>query len=540
MTLTVDHSPAVSRLLKERTARAEHRLAPGANSFSASRVSLVVKELSAETRQETNANWLRAVTALVSQARPDIAIHLAGFLGFSPAEENLLGGMSIGEIGVIYEALVALADGSSRRSNGQYFTPDDAAAFMARQSRSFPSEGIWLDPCTGVGNLVWHLAAAQDDPADFVRNRLALIDMDGVALKTAVALLVASFSQEGDAHSLAALWKRCQVRDALTDSPLPEHRFAILNPPYARTARREGYTTAASAEFFAYFLERVATTSEGFIAVTPASYLNVTRYSALRELLSAQMSGGDVFVFDNVPDTLFRGFKFGSTNSSKTNFVRAAITVCAPSSTHWRITPILRWAARSRQRMLDRASDHLVGRRIGPDGEWAKVARGTEQIWDAMSRATRSIGEMISHQETQFRLEIASTPRYYISATERTLDRSSKHVLFFHNRDDLEAAFLLLNSSLPYWWWRSLDGGVTLPTRVIRSLPVPEFSIEVSLVDLLRDSETNNVVTKLNAGRHNENVKHPRELVAVLDRHILGSKPYDFSDVYAPDMFSES
>ncbi|NMX12561.1 SAM-dependent DNA methyltransferase, partial [Mobiluncus mulieris] len=63
-------------------------------------------------------------------------------------DTNPLEGLSIGEIAVCYEALLATLDSRRRRSAGQFFTPDDAAAFMAVQSRDFPV-GTWLDPCCG-------------------------------------------------------------------------------------------------------------------------------------------------------------------------------------------------------------------------------------------------------------------------------------------------------------------------------------------------------------------------------------------------------
>ncbi|MBC3179870.1 N-6 DNA methylase [Corynebacterium lujinxingii] len=57
----------------------------------------------------------------------------------------MLADLSIGEISVCYEALLASLDPASRRSSGQYFTPDDAAEFMASRAKDF-GEGVWMDP----------------------------------------------------------------------------------------------------------------------------------------------------------------------------------------------------------------------------------------------------------------------------------------------------------------------------------------------------------------------------------------------------------
>lgn len=505
--------------------------------FSAARVSHVVAALASDTRRKLDSKWLSAVSALVCDARPDLKSPLREFLGQPDTGENLLQGLSIGEIGVVYEALLAHLDRSNRKSSGQYFTPDDTAQFMAAQARSFPT-GVWLDPCSGVGNLAWHLADTQPDPAEFVRERLALIDLDGTALRTAAAIIVASHAADGDGDALSMLWNRSRVRDYLSEDPLPDHDFVIVNPPYARSIRRPSFQTAGTNELFAYFIERVSETSAGFIAVTPAAYLNVPRYQSLRTVLEHGKPGGDVYVFDNVPDTLFRGYKYGSTNTSSTNFVRGAITVCPPDATTWRITPILRWAAKSRRRMFLSAHRHLVNRRIGPHGEWAKLMRGGENLWEQTERPILRLGDLLVSQPTPFRIDVASTPRYYISGTMRSLDRTSKHVLYFANSLDCDRAYLMLNSSLPYWWWRTLDGGVTLPARTLRSLPLPEFEVDANLLERLHQSDATDIVVKLNAGRYNENVKRPAALIAEVNRCVLGADAPSFDEVYSPDLFS--
>lgn len=502
-----------------------------------------IGSLAGPSRAATRRNWLGAVARLVSELRPDLAAQLVQHLGTAPAADHPLHGLSIGEIGVVYEALVALSDHHSRREKGQYFTPDDVATFMAVEAARFPP-GSWLDPCCGVGNLAFHLARVLPDAADFVTNRLALIDLDPIALKTAVALLVANFAADGDTAALPALVSRSQARDFLSTRRLPPHDYVIVNPPYARAARLPGWATAKTGELYAYFLERVATQSTGFVAITPATHLGGVKYAPVRELLGGLRGasgprGGEVIVFDNVPDTCFRGYKYGSTNTSTTNFVRAAVTISSPAHTSWTVTPILRWAARSRARMFSGARTKLVPLRTATGGEWAKVMPGTEQIWDALAPSTETLGSLVSPGPTRRRLEVAATPRYYVSGTTRHLDRGSKHVLHFRNSADFERAYLVLNSSLPYWWWRCLDGGVTLQLRTLLSLPLPPAIVPpASLLAGLAASEELDLVTKLNAGRENQNVRRPRWLVDAIDAALLPGLAYDFSDVYSSDMFS--
>lgn len=509
-------------------------------SFSATAVTRVVRGLHAPTRTESLRNWRRAVASLTVLQRPDLAENITRLLNAKPFEDNKnpLADLTIGEIGVCYEALTARIDSASRKAAGQYFTPDDAARFMAEQSRHFP-EGVWLDPCCGVGNLAWHLAAVQEDPANLVRDRLVLIDRDETALLTAVSIIAADFLRTGDNGGFEALRGRAVVRDFLSRPSLPPHDYTIVNPPYARSATKGQFRTANTRENFSYFVERIARNGRGFIAVTPASYLSAPKFRILRDVLNEETNGGRIFVFDNVPDTLFKGYKFGSSNTSNTNFVRACITVCAPDFHDWSITPIIRWRSASRSRMFDLAPQLLAPRKTGPANEWAKLPSSLSNIWDRIANSDTTIADLVANRTTDLTLTVGLTPRYYISASYRELNRGSKAVLHFDSEADRDRAAILLNSSIPYIWWRALDGGVTLPKRVLMSTPVPEFAVSAeasaALAQELRATEAASVTTKLNAGLVNENVKRDPALVRRLTEAVLGEAP-DLQLLYSEDM----
>lgn len=512
--------------------------------FSATAVSAVIRDLLDNgSAKATRTNWLRAVASLVVDQRRDLADDLEVLLGVAPfaTNRNPLKGLTIGEVGVCYEALTALSDAGARKAAGQYFTPDDAARFMAQQSVHFP-EGVWMDPCCGVGNLAWHLASVQSKPGEFVRDRLVLVDIDETALLSAVALIAADFLVAGDVEGLHALHGRAVRRNFLARTRLPECDYVIVNPPYARTLILPHLQTHTTRELFAYFLERVTKTFKGFISVTPASYLSAPKFTVLRELLNECNAGGQVFVFDNVPDTLFRGYKFGSSNTSNTNFVRAAVTVCSPSMNSWEITPIIRWRSISRSRVFSLATRLLAPRLIGPAGEWVKLAPGLEGVWKRMSDASTAIKDLTVKYETPHVLSVGLTPRYYISAAFRDLDRGSKATLYFKSEADRRLAATVLNSSIPYIWWRGLDGGVTLPRRVLMGTPIPTFIDPIAAEDLarkLQETEEESITTKLNAGKVNENVKRDREMVDNLNSAIFGVMP-DLTMLYTEDMPAEN
>jgi len=409
---------------------------------------------------------------------------------------------------------------------------------MASKVALFQERGVWLDPCCGVGNLAWHLAATQEDPDSFISSRLVLADIDDTALKTAIALISAEYSAPGNGSAISNLADRSLRADFLTTGDIPPYDFVIVNPPYAKTAKKAQFETADSRDLFAYFMEKVAKTSAGFISVTPAAYLSAPKYQALRNIIDQTQSGGQVFVFDNVPDTLFRGYKFGSTNTSQTNFVRAAVTVCAPSLTDWLMTPILRWQRPSREKMFREANRLLSDRRLGPSGEWAKLSDETARIWDRILEGSQPLEELLTPSETVWSLDVGLTPRYYISATFRTLERASKATLYFRDESARDRAAIVLNSSIPYLWWRALDGGVTLPKRVLKSVPIPPYvEADPDLIALLQHSESENLVTKMNAGRSNENVKHPQDLVDLLNQMVI-PWPHELESIYTNNMFA--
>ena len=203
----------------------------------------------------------------------------------------------------------------------------------------------------------------------------------------------------------------------------------------------------------------------------------------------------------------------------------------------------------------------LVPLRRAPGGEWAKLMPGTEAVWDALcgpegltqpgaedsDTNARCLADLLvvgspEDGESLYRLWVASTPRYYVSASKKPLQRSSCHVLTFQSPEAMNQAYLLLNSSLAYWWWRCVDGGITLQKRTLASLPLPSLLEDVStgrpdLLAELERSDRSDIRLKLNAGRINENVKRPRDLVEEIDRSLLAGLDYDFTWVFVPDLF---
>ena len=477
--------------------------------------------------------WLRMLaTRLQGDSRLEYVLESPALDGVSPLEHDFLEGLSIGEIGVLYEYSLARADVEGRKTNGQYFTPDDVARFMASHSRDFP-RGVWLDPCSGVGNLTWHLAEMQEDPEDFLLREMLVADRDGLALLIARIMLTWRFQNQ-----VSDFFHRIEDRfiefdylsvsqnpnpDLLSDlsslEAIPKHDYVIMNPPYVSGVRDSRFETSETGDLYAYFFENSAKTSDGVIAITPQSFTNAKKFRSLRALLLSRFSALTVYAFDNVPANVFRGIKFGSTNSNKANSTRAAVTVASNLSHSRRITGLTRWRSSERDQLFREVRNLLAEVEFSKD-YFPKVRADEVEMYHSLV-GLPALREIVSPVGTPYSLNVPSSPRYFISALKNPVKRSSQKEIFFRTADELESAYLLLNSSLMYWWWRVRDGGMTLSTETLLSLPVPTFSLDPHLVRELELSERENKVYKQNGGAPQENVKHPFELVARLNNLVL-------------------
>lgn len=478
--------------------------------------------------------WINILATRISKSGHEFAYILSDkiFKSAKILEDDLLDGLSIGDIGVLYEYCVAYVDKDSRKDNGQFFTPDDVSQFMVTQASSFP-KGIWLDPCSGIGNLSWHLINIQKNKEDFLVNQMKLSDKDELALIIARVIFTLSFQSE---HS--NLFNKIKdsfiVLDFLSVSKnengslfeesqlgeIPEHDYVLVNPPYLGLKNEDGrFETAKAKDLYAYFLENIIKTSAGFVAVTPQSFTNAGKFRSLRALLLKNFQSIKVYTFDNIPGNIFLGVKFGSTNSNTANSMRAAITVAHNLKHSHQITSLLRWRSSERESLLRQVDDFLSDTPFTEE-YFPKVSSVFSPLYEQIGSLPR-LRSLLFDKKTQHVLYVPAAPRYFISALKKSVSRASMKTLYFRNEEDLNIAYLLLNSSFMYWWWRVRDGGMTLSLEAISSLPIPQFKPEKVLINLLEKSEAENIVYKKNAGAMHENVKHDMELVEKLNKLVM-------------------
>ena len=477
-----------------------------------SEITLLVKKLG------IRGAWLSMLAAEIG-ARPELnyVVRDKMFKGVKPLENRALQGLTIGEIGILYEYCVALIDPASRKGEGQFFTPDDVAEFLVSQTKKF-TQGIWMDPCSGIGNLSWHLVDAQKDKEKFLLENLVLMDKDALALDIARVLFTISFQK--NIHDLFHRIKDSfRVFDFLSVSDngqqlpafnsdlagIPSHDFVLVNPPYLAVAKADiRFELASCKDLYGYFLENIMKTSKGFVSITPQSFTHAGKFGNLREFMLAKFPNIRIYNFDNIPGNIFYGFKFGSSNSNTANSIRVAITVARQGKPSNEITSLLRWRTSERLELFMNI-DRFVSETTFNRQFFAKVSSIFAPLYKETLEWPR-LESLFASTETSFPLFIPSSPRYFISALKTPVKRASMKTLFFQNEKDQNRAYLLLNSSLAYWWWRVRDGGMTLSLETLKSVPLPKFSLNSKLIDKLEKSETTNLVYKQNAGSAQENV----------------------------------
>lgn len=459
---------------------------------------------------------------------------LAPYSDDQTLERDFLEGLTIANIGVLYEFSLSHCDVGSRKTNGQFFTPDDVAEVLVRESKNVDNGiGKWLDPCSGVGNLTDALVGAQDRPEAFLRDRMLVADKDPLALFIARVLLTLKYQNE-DPGLFFTIEKNFREYDFLSvpfsTKPIPgflKHSFVIANPPYVSKVKDSRFLTASCEDTYAFFLENIIHSSQGFVAIVPQSFTHASKFQSLRNMILGRCYGTKLFNMDNVPDNVFTGIKFGSTTSNIANSIRPTIIsarcgLCHADNTI-RTTTLLRWKKIDRRKIFNNLERFLSDPiKVKHNQLFPKVSQHETQLLEQVRALPTLASIATTRKPTGYPLYVPASPRYFISASKLPLSRSSLKTLYFNNENDRNHAYLLLNSSFAYWWWRSFDGGMMLSLENLFSLPLLEFERNPELVKKLEKSDTINKSYVTNAGKVQENVKRPTELTRKITDHVAG------------------
>ena len=120
-------------------------------------------------------------------------------------------------------------------------------------------------------------------------------------------------------------------------------------------------------------------------------------------------------------------------------------------------------------------------------------------------------------KRSEYPIYITNAPRYFISASSKKLDRTGQIEIFMKDKEAYNKALIMLNSSYLYWWWRTCDSSLSLTKKTLLSLPWVDFDYSEEIINKIKLSETENKVYKKNAGKLQENIKHPKELIIELN-----------------------
>jgi len=437
-------------------------------------------------------------------------------------------------IGSLYEYGLAECDKQQKKISGQYYTPDDTAAVMAKWFDSLEGKNI-CDVACGTGQLILtYLKIAGKEKARKIlsEGRVYLYDSDNTALEICKSTILYLYGNEYE--------DKINIRcgDFLDKNvKLPEDCKVIANPPYSAVGEipdnwDKTEIQTGTKELYSCFMEKILKQSKSSVIISPYSFLGGKKFFGLRMLLNK--SGGFIVAFDNVPATIFCGKKHGIFNSNTSNSVRAAITVADSTgkSRGFRVSPLIRFKSAERNELLN----NIVLESFLPDDRqlisdknpmYCKCHKNLTKVlksWQIMSK--KSLGDYII-KNGKFTLFMPNTCRYYTTASDKELNRSGQIILNFADKDIFNYVFCMINSSFAYWHWRLYDGGITYPKNLLLSMPVffdkltsgDKIFFENCTKEMLSNAK-DYIITKNNVGVQ-ENIKYPKACRDMLNNRLL-------------------
>ena len=377
-----------------------------------------------------------------------------------------------------------------KKESGVFYTPQDISLFMSEKSKSFDNNGIWLDPCCGLGILSITLASIQDDPIDFIKNRLIINDLDKLQLDIALnnfkekfGVVPKSFNEDFLEYDF-------------------ECDYIIMNPPYFKYK---------DSDIYAYFIEKACKITDGFISINPISFTNGSKFKNIRKSI-LNFNSIRLYHFDNIPGHIFEDAK-----------VRVSIIITHNERKERKTTTQIRWASKKRKEMIldldNKLSDAIFNEDI-----FYKTSPDTSHLIHNNVLSNYIVDKSI------YPIYITNSPRYFITASSKKLDRSGQIEIFMKDSKSYEQALILLNSSYLYWWWRTSDSSLSLTKRTLLSLPWIDFIYDNNIIAELLESEIMNKVYKKNAGKYQENIKHQKKLITKLNILINQEKMIKLQD----------
>ena len=453
---------------------------------------------------------------------------------------------NINNFGELYEDGLAYVDKSHKKENGQYYTPKDVCNLMSLWLKDGKGTNV-CDVGCGVGNLILSYLEliGYDEARRLIKNgNIYIYDLDMLALEIAKYSIAMKYGED-----LLPYINAINLDFLDKSTKLPKDCKIIANPPYSKISNirdcwEKSLVVEDSKETYSAFIEKILKNSESSVVISPYSFLGGGKFYSLRRLLNHY--NGFIVSYDNVPGNIFNGKKHGIFNSNKSNSVRAAITVTQnlKGQNGYRISPLIRFKTEERQNVLNR--DYLEGL-LGNNYQiidnknksYYKCFKELEPILNSWRKiADIKLKDLLSTEENQFGISFPNTCRYFTTATKYPLKRTGYFKLYAKDEKSFNYLYCILNSSLAYWHWRLFDGGINFPLSLLLDLPVVSLSNDSvyhceieQIVKEMNSLERSYIVTKMNAGAVQENVKFPVEYRNKLNEILLRilNRDEDFS-----------
>lgn len=425
----------------------------------------------------------------------------------------------IDHLGELYERGLALSNKIAKKEQGKYYTPIDVANVMAEYFIFLEGESI-CDVCCGVGNLILAVLNQVNDPIEFVKeHNIHLYDIDEIALNICKYTIFTKYGKE------LAPYIYIHCGDILdTQIIFPDNCKIISNPPYGKiTTIQETWDNdiviTDTKDYYSAIFNKILNNSLSSCIITPHSFLYGDKFLSLRKNMNNY--SGDIFAFDNVPGNIFNGIKHGIFNTNNVNSVRAAITVTYPCENKgYKISNFIRFPSDSRKDVLTTKflNNSLSSERqiINENNtRFCMMLHGTEELCKNWLSSNTQISDLITNN-SNYKITIPDTCRYFTVATVKNLQRTGKHVLYAKNIDDFAIIYGLFNSTLGYYFYRMYNGGITYPIGLLKDMPVPVLSEQdmIKLKMIVKEMisvESKYVTIKRNAGADQENIKFPKK-----------------------------
>lgn len=460
--------------------------------------------------------------------------------------------------GELYEIGLATQDKMLKKKSGQYYTPDDVAEVMSVWLQR--SEGTAVcDVACGTGKLILtylELIGYEESRKLISSGNLYLYDFDNVALKICRTTIAIEYGLD-IADSINDIF--CDFLDP--NITLPDDCKVIANPPYAHLDTLQEYWNHTDVlldtkEFYSAFMEKIFTQAKSTVIITPFSFISGNKFYSLRKKMS-ELGFGLIVSFDNVPGNIFCGRKHGVFNTNTANSVRAAITVLYQSDTRkgFKVSPLIRFKNEERKELLnvEVLEKTLPDKYQIVDRKKKKFEKIEKDLYDVfqewVKKSKYTVKDLLTKETTEHFIDMPNTCRYYTTASGRKLSRTGSITMSLRNKREFNFLYCMINSSFAYWWWRVYDGGITYPVSLLNSMPLPlNLLIEEDdeffeqMAQILMNNEENYIITKMNAGSVQENIKFPEEYREAINERLLSVLGFDldgsvFNKVHANCFF---